>query len=85
MPMQRSLLQQKPPEYSVVTNKAENRETQTRNNKPQSACEQISGANIYLIESNNSCTIRLIQKAIDNTEISDSEFRQLVRVLAASQ
>jgi hypothetical protein len=87
MPMIRTPRTQKPPNTSAVaTAQAVIKETKTTNKTTQSAGEHIlSGANIYLIESNNSCTIRMIQKAIDNADISDSDFRQLVRTITASE
>ena len=36
---------------------------------------------LYLVESEQSCTIRFIQKMIDSVEINDNEFRHYVRTI----
>lgn len=40
-----------------------------------------SGSTLYLVESDNTCTIRMIRKFMDNERISDSDFRHYVRTM----
>lgn len=76
--MQTNTFQQKPPNNSVVTAKTAEME---KENKKQLFSEQ----KIFLIESETSCFFRLIQKAANSNEITDTEFRQIVRTLTKSQ